>query len=77
MLNKELFERTRKLCGSFFVGGVEETVIEKFEKLLPLAKKYGAMIVGLTLDEKGIPETAEERVKIADLDAYFADKFRF
>lgn len=34
MLNKELFERTRKLCGSFFVGGVEETVIEKFEKLL-------------------------------------------
>lgn len=34
--------------------------------VLPLAKKYGAAVVGLTLDEKGIPETAEERVAIAE-----------
>ena len=33
--------------------------------VLPLVAKYGAMVVGLTLDEKGIPETAEGRIEIA------------
>ncbi|HAR62437.1 MAG: homocysteine methyltransferase [Candidatus Margulisiibacteriota bacterium] len=33
--------------------------------VLPLAKKYGAAIIGLTLDEKGIPTKAEDRVRIA------------
>ncbi|HBM80530.1 MAG TPA: homocysteine methyltransferase [Clostridiaceae bacterium] len=35
------------------------------ERIFPIAKKYGACIIGLTLDEKGIPKTAEERVNIA------------
>ena len=35
------------------------------DAVLPLVKKYGAAIVGLTLDEKGIPSTAEERLAIA------------
>ena len=30
-----------------------------------LAKKYGAAIIALTLDEKGIPKTKEKRVEIA------------
>lgn len=38
---------------------------ESIENLLPLAKKYGAAIIGLTLDENGIPESAEKRVEIA------------
>lgn len=33
--------------------------------ILPLAKRYGAAVVGLTLDENGIPETAEGRLAIA------------
>ncbi len=33
--------------------------------VLPIVKKYGAAIVGLTLDSKGIPKTAEERLEIA------------
>lgn len=33
--------------------------------ILPLAKRYGAAVVGLTLDETGIPATAEERLEIA------------
>lgn len=33
--------------------------------VLPLAKKYGAAIIGLTLDKKGIPETAEGRLAVA------------
>ena len=35
------------------------------KRVLPLAKKYGAAIIGLTLDKKGIPETAEGRVAVA------------
>ncbi|QIB68544.1 dihydropteroate synthase [Aminipila butyrica] len=38
---------------------------ELMDKLFPLAKKYGAAIVGLTLDEEGIPATAEKRLEVA------------
>ncbi|HHY06759.1 MAG TPA: dihydropteroate synthase [Clostridia bacterium] len=34
--------------------------------ILPLAKKYGAAVLGLTLDEKGIPAKAADRFKIAE-----------
>lgn len=33
--------------------------------ILPLARKYGAAIIGLALDGNGIPETAEGRVAVA------------
>lgn len=36
------------------------------ERVLPIVKKYGAAVVGLTLDEKGIPKTAEERFAVAE-----------
>lgn len=35
------------------------------DKILPIAKKYGALIIGLTLDEKGLPKNTSERVSIA------------
>lgn len=35
------------------------------DNILPLVKKYGANVVGLTLDENGIPKKAEDRFKIA------------
>lgn len=35
------------------------------EAVFPLVKKYGGAVIALTLDEKGIPETAEERYEIA------------
>ncbi len=38
---------------------------ESMEKIFPLAKKYGGVIIALTLDEGGIPDTAEERISIA------------
>ena len=40
----------------------EEAVLRR---ILPLVKKYGACVVGLTLDETGIPRRAEDRLKIA------------
>lgn len=38
---------------------------EKLALILPLAKRFGAAVLGLTLDERGIPETAEERLELA------------
>ncbi len=43
------------------VNGKEESLA----KVLPIVKQYGAAVVGLTLDENGIPDTAEGRVAIA------------
>ncbi len=39
---------------------------EKLDTVLPLVKKYGAAVVGLTLDKDGIPKTAEKRFEIAE-----------
>ena len=43
------------------VNGKEESM----KAIFPLVKKYGGVVVALTLDENGIPETAEGRVEIA------------
>lgn len=38
---------------------------ESMEKIFPLVKKYGGAVIALTMDESGIPETAEGRLEIA------------
>ena len=43
------------------VNGKEESMHTVF----PLVKKYGGVVVALTLDENGIPETADGRLEIA------------
>lgn len=39
---------------------------EVLKKILPLVKKYGAAVVGLTMDKEGIPKTWKARVAIAE-----------
>lgn len=39
---------------------------ESLDNILPLVKKYGASVVGLTLDKGGIPKTADGRFAIAE-----------
>ncbi|ADI85676.1 homocysteine S-methyltransferase family protein [Geobacter sulfurreducens] len=39
---------------------------KSMERILPLARKYGAAVIGLALDETGIPETAEGRLAVAE-----------
>lgn len=39
---------------------------ESMESVFPLAKKYGAVVVCLCLDESGIPETVEGRLAVAE-----------
>jgi methanogenic corrinoid protein MtbC1/uroporphyrinogen-III decarboxylase len=38
---------------------------EKLDRILPLVRKYGAAVIGLTMDERGIPQKAEDRLEIA------------
>ena len=55
----------RVCCGKAAVNSVngDENVLRR---ILPVVKKYGAAVVGLTMDEKGLPKTADERVAIAE-----------
>ena len=39
---------------------------DSMDKIFPLVKKYGGVLVGLTLDENGIPETADGRIAVAE-----------
>lgn len=39
--------------------------METMEAIFPIVKKYGGVVIGLTLDENGIPPKAEDRLKIA------------
>lgn len=48
---------------------------ESMESVFPLAKKYGGLVVALTLDENGIPETAKGRVAIAKKILAEAEKY--
>lgn len=43
------------------VNGEEHSL----EKILPLVKEYGAAVIGLTMDDEGIPSSPERRVAIA------------
>lgn len=38
---------------------------ESLEAVLPIAKKYGCAVLGLALDERGVPKNAQERLEIA------------
>lgn len=53
------------------VNGKESSM----ESVFPLIQKYGGTVIALTMDENGIPETAEERVTIAQKIADCARKY--
>ncbi|MEK7353841.1 MAG: dihydropteroate synthase [Chloroflexota bacterium] len=38
---------------------------KSLETVLPLIKEYGAVVIGLTIDDEGLPKTADKRVAIA------------
>ncbi len=61
----EVLEKAlRVYCGKAIVNSVNGDE-EVLDAILPLVKKYGAAVVGLTLDKNGIPKTALDRLDIA------------
>lgn len=55
----------KAFCGKGLLNSVNGKK-ESLEKILPLAKKYGAAIIALALDEHGLPKSAADRVRIAE-----------
>ena len=55
----------RRYNGKAMINSVNGK-LESMQAVFPLVKKYGGLVVALTLDEGGIPTKAEERVKIAE-----------
>lgn len=47
----------------------------RMDAIFPLAKHYGAAVLGLAMDEKGLPETAAQRVAIAERIVAEAEKY--
>lgn len=45
------------------------------DKIFPLVKKYGGVVVALTLDENGIPDNADDRIRIAQKIIQQAQKY--
>ena len=61
---KVLEQALRVYCGKAIVNSVNGESAS-LETILPLVKKYGAAVVGLTLDENGIPKNAQARFEVA------------
>ena len=55
----------RRYNGKAMINSVNGKT-ESMEMVFPLVKKYGGLVVALTLDESGIPDTAEGRIAIAE-----------
>lgn len=64
--NPEAIEAGLRACNGKAIVNSVNGEAQVLETILPIVKKYGAAVVGLTLDENGIPETAEERYAIAE-----------
>ena len=64
----------RAVCGRALVNSVNGRK-EVLDAVLPLCKKYGAAVVGLCLDENGIPDTWRGRVAVAERIIAAAESF--
>ncbi|MBR2677227.1 MAG: homocysteine S-methyltransferase family protein [Solobacterium sp.] len=53
------------------VSGKQESI----ERVMPLIKKYGGVLIALCLDENGIPETADGRIAVAQKILEAADRY--
>ena len=71
---KAMEQALRRYNGKAMINSVNGKK-ESMEAVFPLVKKYGGLVVALTLDESGIPDTAEGRIAIAEKILKKAEKF--
>ncbi len=71
---KVLENALRIYNGKPLLNSVDATA-EKMKKIFPLAKKYGAAVIALALDENGIPDTAEGRLSAIEKIISEAEKY--
>lgn len=65
--NPQAIEAGLALCrnGQSMVNSISGEK-ERFESILPLVLKYQTKVIALCMDDTGMPETAEDRLKVAD-----------
>ncbi|SHF06577.1 homocysteine S-methyltransferase family protein [Clostridium fallax] len=63
--NIEAIERALRIYNGKPIVNSVNGEDKSLESILPLVKKYGAAVVGLTLDSNGVPKSCDERVEIA------------
>ncbi|WP_227766243.1 methyltetrahydrofolate cobalamin methyltransferase [Zhaonella formicivorans] len=73
--NFEAIEEGLKLCKKPAIINSTSAQREKIEIAFPLAIKYGASLIGLTMDKKGIPKDADTRLAFAMELVAAADEF--
>ncbi len=64
--NPEVLDRALRVYNGKAIINSTNADQALMEKIFPIAKKYGAAVVCLTLDEEGIPKTADQRLKLAE-----------
>lgn len=65
-IKPEVIEAAVRICNGRPIINSVNGSRESMDRIFPIVRKYGVSVIGLTLDEKGIPETAEERLEIAE-----------
>ncbi|MFN0241268.1 MAG: methionine synthase [Planctomycetota bacterium] len=62
-----VLQKSLELCGGrSIVNSINlEDGLERCAKVLPLAKEHGSAVIALTIDEKGMAKTADDKVRIA------------
>ena len=71
----DAMERAMRIyCGKPLLNSVNGS-IASMSQVFPLVKKYGAALIALTMDENGIPESADGRVAIAERIISEAEKY--
>jgi 5-methyltetrahydrofolate--homocysteine methyltransferase len=73
--NTQALEETVKNCAGKPIINSVNGELYRLQAILPIVRRYGTMLVALTTNEYGIPETAEKRLEIATQIIKFADKY--
>ena len=71
---KAIEEAVRVYCGIPIINSVNGKK-EVMDNIFRIAKKYGAVVIGLTLDEDGVPLDYKKRVAIAKKIIKYAEKY--
>lgn len=71
----DAIEAGLKLCKQPAMINSVHAIQEKMDRVFPMAKEYGAEVIGLAMSEEGVPKDAESRVAlamelVANCDAY-------
>ena len=64
--NPKVIERALRIYNGKAIVNSVNGEEENLDAILPIVKKYGGAIIGLTLDQRGIPTKGEDRFKIAE-----------